>query len=84
MRYGNALYMVMAARKVAPVDLARRIGRTRSYVSQLLNGGIKEPKLTIGFEIADALDVPIDLFRELMNDSDSGFSKLRKLQTRKS
>ncbi len=70
MRYGHALAIVMARKKVAPVELARRLGRTRSYVSQLLNGQIREPKLSASLEIAKALDTPLQVFVDLMYDKE--------------
>ena len=70
MRFGHALTIVMARKRVSPVELARRIGRSRSYVSQLMSGNIKEPKLSAAFLIADALDVPLQTFVDLMHDKE--------------
>lgn len=69
MRYGEAMVLLLDARGMTKYELAQRIGKSRSYVSQLGSGKIKEPSLTVAFAIADALGVPVDVFRKVM-DSD--------------
>lgn len=53
---------------MSQADLARRIGTSTAYVSQLCSGKIKEPSLTRAFEIADALGVTADYFVQLMRE----------------
>jgi len=66
MTYGQALRTLMKKQGVSQIELAARLGKTRGYVSQLMSGTIGEPKLRRAYEIADALDVPLDAFTDLM------------------
>lgn len=68
MEYGKALRLILREVDMSQADLARRIGTSTAYVSQLCSGKIKEPSLTRAYEIADALGVPIDYFVELMRE----------------
>lgn len=66
MEYGKALRLILRELDVKQADLARRMGTSTAYVSQLCSGKIKEPTLSKAYEIADALDVSVDRFVELM------------------
>ena len=66
MEYGKALRIIIKEQGIKQADLARRIGTSTAYISQLCVGKIKEPTLSKAYEIADALDVSVDHFVELM------------------
>lgn len=66
MEYRKALATILREKGVSQADLARRIGKSRSYVSQLMSGKVNEPSLSIAFLIADALDVTVQDFVDLM------------------
>ena len=68
MEYGKALRLILRELDVKQADLARRMGTSSSYISQLCSGKIGEPSLTRAFEVADALGVPIERFVELMRE----------------
>lgn len=68
MEYGKALRLIFREVDMSQADLARRIGTSTAYVSQLCSGKIKEPSLTRAFEIADALGVTADYFVQLMRE----------------
>ena len=70
MTYNEALRHLMHEKGVEQVDLARAIGRSRSYVSQLMSGKVKEPKLSAAFAIADALGVTVQDFLDLMHSDE--------------
>ena len=67
MEYRKALAIILREKGMSQADLARRIGKSRSYVSQLMSGKVKEPALSIAFDIADALGVTLQDFRNLMD-----------------
>lgn len=67
MTYGQALRYLMRERDIKPVELANRIGRSRSYVSQLMSGKVGEPALSTAYAIADALGVTVQDFLNLMH-----------------
>jgi transcriptional regulator with XRE-family HTH domain len=66
MEYRKALATILREQGVSQADLARRIGKSRSYVSQLMSGRVNEPSLSIAFKIADALGVTVQDFIDLM------------------
>lgn len=66
MEYGRALRLILRELDVSQADLARRMGTSTAYISQLCSGKIKEPSLSKAFEIAEALGVSVDRFVELM------------------
>lgn len=68
MTYNEALRHLMHERGVKQVELARAIGRSRSYVSQLMSGEVKEPSLSTAYAIADALGVKVQDFLDLMHE----------------
>lgn len=70
MTYGQVLDRLIKERNISKAELARRIGKSRSYISQLINGKVSEPSLSLAFAIADALDVDVNYFVELMKGND--------------
>lgn len=70
MTYGQVLDRLIEERNISKAELARRIGKSRSYISQLINGKVSEPSLSLAFAIADALDVDVNYFVELMKSDD--------------
>lgn len=70
MEYGKALRQILRELDVKQVDLARRMGTSTAYISQLCSGKIKEPSLSRAYEIADALGVSVDRFVDLMREQD--------------
>lgn len=68
MEYGKALRTILRELDVTQADLARRMGTSTAYVSQLCSGKIKEPTLSKAYDIADALGVSIDRFIDLMRE----------------
>ena len=67
MNYNEALRYLMRERGIEQVDLARAIGRSRSYVSQLMSGKVKEPSLSTAYAIADAMGLKVQDFLDLMH-----------------
>jgi len=70
MEYGKALRIILREVDVSQAELARRIGTSSAYVSQLCSGKIKEPTLSKAYDIADALGVSPDRFVDLMRGED--------------
>ena len=70
MEYGKALRLILRDLDVTQAELARRMDTSTAYVSQLCSGKIKEPSLSKAYEIADALDVSVDRFVELMRSEE--------------
>ena len=70
MTYGEALRYLMRESGVEQAELARRIGKSRSYVSQLMSGKVKEPTLSVAYAIADALGVSVQTFIDLMHENE--------------
>lgn len=66
MEYRKALATILREQGISQADLARRIDKSRSYVSQLMSGRVNEPSLSIAFKIADALGVTVQDFIDLM------------------
>ena len=69
MEYGKALRLILREVDMSQAELARGIGTSTAYVSQLCSGKIKEPSLTRAYEIADTIGVPVDRFVTLMRES---------------
>lgn len=67
MTYGEALRYLMRESGIEQAELARRIDKSRSYVSQLMSGKVKEPTLSVAYAIADALGVRVQDFLNLMH-----------------
>lgn len=70
MEYGRALRIILKEEDVKQADLARKMGTSTAYISQLCSGKIKEPSLSKAFEIADALGVSVERFVELMRSDE--------------
>ena len=70
MEYGKALRRILRESDVTQAELARRIGKSTAYVSQLCSGKISEPTLSKAYAISDALGVSPDRFVELMREDD--------------
>ena len=70
MTYAKALRHLLAEKDMTQYALAKAIGKSRGYVSELCSGKIGEPSLSVAFAIADALGVPLQTFRELMREVD--------------
>lgn len=76
MEYRYILMDLLNEKGVTKSELAQRIGKSRSYVSQLLNGKIKEPTFGMAIEIASALDTNIEYFVvNLDDDNEDGDSQ---------
>lgn len=69
MTYAKALRTIMDRHEISPVELAKRLGTTRGYVSQLMSGTIGEPRLRRAFEIADAIGCDISEFTSFMYEA---------------
>lgn len=70
MKYGDVLKILLKEKQVSNAELARRIDKSRSYVSQLINGKIDEPSFGLAIDIADALDTNIEYFVVSLEDED--------------
>ena len=70
MKYGEVLKILLKEKQVSNAELARRIDKSRSYVSQLINGKIDEPSFGLAIDIADALDTNIEYFVINLEDED--------------
>lgn len=70
MSYGDVLKRLLDEKGVTNAELARRIGKSRSYVSQLQNGKIAEPTFSMAIEISNALDTEIEYFVVRLDDEE--------------
>lgn len=70
MTYGQALRAILKEHHVTQAELARAIGSSNSYVSQLMVGKVKEPSISIASKIADALGVTVQDFLDLMHSDE--------------
>jgi transcriptional regulator with XRE-family HTH domain len=68
MEFRKALAPMLHDRGISQAELARRIGASRSYVSQLMSGKIDEPALSVAYAIADALNMTVDDFKPYINE----------------
>lgn len=68
MEFGQAFRVLFNKSGMTQADFARRSGFSTAYVSMLLSGEIKDPKITRACEIADALGVSLQDFYDLMRD----------------
>ena len=68
MQIGTALSQVIAARGVRKADISRRTGLSDSYLSQLLNGKIKDPSARAVYLICRTLGVSVDGVLQLADD----------------
>lgn len=69
MTYGEVLSHFITETGVSKAELARRVGISRSQITELTNGSTKEPGLTRAKLIADALGVPLDDMLDMMFDN---------------
>lgn len=60
MEFGLELERLLARSKLKRVELARRLGKSRAWVSKMLNGP-RNLKLFTAVEVADALDCDVEL-----------------------
>ncbi len=67
MNFAKALRISRAARGISQQDLAKAAGLSPSYVS-LIESGKREPTIATMREIADALEIPLDLIMLLAID----------------
>jgi len=72
MDYAHAIRHLFDKSGMTQADLCRRGGFSRAYVSMLLSGKVTNPKFDRACEIADALGVTLEDFRELMEDKPNG------------
>ena len=68
MTYAKALRQIMRETGTRQAELARRMGTSTAYISQLCTGKIEDPSITKALEVARALGVSIYRFAELMSD----------------
>ena len=66
MTYGEVLDYYIRETGVSRAELARRIGASRSQITDLIKGRTKEPGLTRAKMIADALGVPLNDMLDMM------------------
>ena len=66
MRYGEVLNYYIELTGIKKAELARRLGVSRSQISELISGETKEPGLTRAKNIADALGVPLEDMLNMM------------------
>lgn len=67
MKYSDALSIELYQSHMTQADLARAIGKSTSYVSQLMGGKVQEPRLSMAVKIAEACGTDIQSFVDLMN-----------------
>ena len=72
MDYAHAVRHLFEKSGMSQAELCRRGGFSRAYVSMLLSGKVTNPKWDRAWEIADALGVTLQDFRELMDDTAKG------------
>lgn len=66
MTYGEVLDHFIKKVGISKAELARRVGVSRSQITELVNGKTKEPTLTRAKLIADALGVPLNDMLDMM------------------
>ena len=67
MTFSEKLKLAMTERNIKPVELALKIGKNKSSVSQYLSG-INIPKDSTKEKICEVLDVPLEYFNEQIED----------------
>ncbi len=68
MQIGTALSQVISAREIRKADISRRTGLSDSYLSQLLNGKIKDPSARAVYLICRTLGVSVGGVLQLADD----------------
>jgi transcriptional regulator with XRE-family HTH domain len=69
MDFSGAARRLMRERGLSQAELSRKSGLSTAYVSQMVNGKVKDPSLRKAWAISDALGVSLDDFRALMGES---------------
>ncbi|MDU4970278.1 MAG: helix-turn-helix transcriptional regulator [Atopobium minutum] len=69
MTYAQALRTLLAKSGLSQADLAKGINRSRSYISQLLNGKVKDPSINTAYAISKVLGVQLQDFIDLMHET---------------
>lgn len=68
MDYAHAIRHFFNESGMTQAELCRRGGFSRAYVSMLLSGKVVNPKWDRACQIADALGVTLQDFRDVMED----------------
>ena len=78
MTYGEALRRILYDSHVSQAQLARTIGKSNSYVSQLCKGKgkVKEPSVSLASSIGDALNTDARTFLDLMHSDSQGYEEV--------
>lgn len=71
MRYGLVLKHYIDEAGISNAELARRVGIGRSQITDWIKGATKEPGLTRGKQIADALGVDLNEMLDMMLSDES-------------
>lgn len=69
MDYAHAIRHFFNESGMTQAELCRRGGFSRAYVSMLLSGKVVNPKWDRACQIADALGVTLQDFRDVMEDN---------------
>lgn len=70
MDFAHAVRHLFNESGMSQADLCRRGNFSRAYVSMLLSGKVDNPKFDRACQIADAIGVTLEDFRNLMKDSE--------------
>ena len=66
MTFGEALMVLMNRKRMTQTDLAAKSGVRKSTINELVKGRSKEPTLTKAKALADALEITLQDFIDLM------------------
>lgn len=66
MTFGEALMVLMNRKGMTQTDLAAKSGVRKSTINELIKGRSKEPTLTKAKALADALEITLQDFIDLM------------------
>lgn len=66
MTFGEALMVLMNRKGMTQTDLAAKSGVRKSTINELVKGRSKEPTLTKAKALADALEITLQDFIDLM------------------
>lgn len=70
MTFGEALVVLMNRKGMTQTDLAAKSGVRKSTINELVKGRSKEPTLTKAKALADALEITLQDFIDLMDGDD--------------
>lgn len=70
MHFGETLSLVMTEKGMKAKELSDRCGVTAPYISQLVNGKLKDPTFTKAVAIINGLDMTVSEFIEIQDASD--------------